>query len=50
MESEINIVEIVKSQRYILEALKMLLPEEKRLELKQMSELIEIDPSEDEYD
>ena len=50
MELEINIVEIVKSRRYILEALKMLLPEEKRQELKQMSEIITIDPSGDEHD
>ena len=47
MELEINIVEIVKSRRYIHKALNMLIPEEKRLELKQMSEIIKIDPSDD---
>ena len=45
--SEINIIEIVKSWRYYESALRYLLPEKQRLDFKERSRYIAIDPDED---
>ena len=44
---EINIIEIVKSRRFFHKALKLLLSKKKRMELKERSRYISIDPDED---
>ena len=44
LSQEINIIEIVKDWRYYNRALRYLLPEEKRLFLKERSRYITIDP------
>lgn len=44
--SEINIVKIIKSQRYFEAALRYLLPEKKRLMLREHSRYIQINPDE----
>ena len=41
---EINIIEIVKSRRFFKKALKLLLSKKKRMELKERSRYISIDP------
>ena len=46
LETKINIIEIVKSWRYFENALKELLPERKRIDLKERSRYIQIDPDE----
>ena len=48
MEDEINIMEIVKSRRYFKNALRILLPREQRLSMREKSNYICIDPSDDE--
>ena len=44
---EINIIEIVKSRRFFNQALKFLLSKKKRMELKERSRYISIDPDSD---
>ena len=44
LNKEINIIEIVKSWRYYERALHYLLPEKKRLDLKEKSRYIAINP------
>ena len=44
LASEINIVQIIKSWRYMERALKLLLPARTRLELKEKSRYIVVDP------
>ena len=44
---EINIIEIVKSWRYFERALRHLLPEKKRLDFKEMTRYININPDYD---
>ena len=44
LNKEINIIEIVKSWRYFERALHHLLPEKKRLDLKEKSRYIAINP------
>ena len=44
---EINIIEIVKSRRFFNQALKLLLSKKKRMELKERSRYISIDPDSD---
>ena len=46
MEQETNIIEIIKSKRYIERALRHLLNEKKRFEFKERSRYIAIDPDE----
>ena len=48
LDKEINIIEIVKSWRYFESALRFLLPEKKRLDFKERSRYIAIDPTPDE--
>ena len=50
LDTETNIVKIVKSRRYFKAALKMLLSREKRKQLKEKSRYISIDPSSDSDD
>ena len=47
LNKEINIIEIVKSWRYYERALHYLLPEKKRLDLKERTRYITIDPDKD---
>ena len=44
LDKEINIIEIVKSWRYYDKALHYLLPADKRLDFKERSRYISIDP------
>ena len=44
LASEINVVQIIKSWRYMERALKVLLPAKTRLELKEKSRYIIVDP------
>ena len=46
LDKEINIIEIVKSWRYFENAIKVLLPERQRLDLKEFARYISIDPDE----
>ena len=48
LDKEINIVEIVKSWRYFEQAIRYLLPERQRLDFKERSRYISIDPDPDE--
>ena len=45
LDQEINIIEIVKSRRFFKKALKILLSKKKRMELKERSRYISIDPN-----
>ena len=47
LDQEINIIDIVKSRRYISMALRHLLPQRKRQELLEKSQYIKIFPSSD---
>ena len=47
LDTETNIVKIVKSRRYFKAALKMLLSRENRKQLKEKSRYISIDPGSD---
>ena len=44
---EINIIEIVKSRRFFNKAIKLLLSKKKRMELKERSRYIPIDPDDE---
>ena len=44
LDKEINIIEIVKSWRYFERALKFLLPEKKRLDFKERSRYLTVNP------
>ena len=50
IQKEVNIVEIVKKLRYVTDALRYLLPETKRFEIKQRNRYIQIDPDKDDQD
>ena len=47
LETEINIIEIVKSWRYIKRAIQILLPEKKRIDIREKTCYIAIDPNEE---
>ena len=44
MESEIDIISLIQSRRYMNAALRLLLPQNKIEELKNQSKYVEIDP------
>ena len=48
LDKEVNIIEIVKSWRYFESAIKFLLSEKKRLDLKERSRYLTVDPDPDE--
>ena len=48
LEKEMNIIELVKSRRYFAKALKTLLPKSKRIELREQTRYILVDPSAEE--
>ena len=45
LDKEINIIEIIKSRRYFESAIKFLLTEKQRMDLKQKARYIAIDPN-----
>ena len=47
MDSEIDIVEIIKSRRYFNMAIRKLLPHKDRMEIKERSRYIMVDPDSD---
>ena len=46
LEKEMNIIELIKSQRYFARALKSLIPREKRLQLREQTRYLVVDPDE----
>ena len=44
MDKEINIIEIIKSLRYLKDAVHLIIPKKKRFELKERSRYYCIDP------
>ena len=48
LDKEVNIIEIVKSWRYFDSAFRFLLDERKRLDLKERSRYLVVDPDPDE--
>ena len=47
LEKEMNIIELIKSQRYFARALKSLIPREKRLQLREQTRYLVVDPDEE---
>ena len=48
MDKEINIIEIIKSLRYLKNSIHLLIPKKKRFELKERSRYLCIDPDDKE--
>ena len=44
LEKELNVIELIKSRRYFARALKMLVPPETRLRLREETRYLVIDP------
>ena len=47
LEKELNVIELIKSRRYFAKALKMLVPAETRLRLREQTRYLLIDPESD---
>ena len=47
LEKELNVIELIKSRRYFAKALKMLVPPETRLRLREQTRYLLIDPESD---
>ena len=47
LEKELNVIELIKSRRYFAKALKMLVPPETRLRLREQTRYLVIDPDSD---
>ena len=50
LEKELNVIELIKSRRYFAKALKMLVPPETRLRLREETRYLVIDPESEESD
>ena len=48
LESELNVIELIKSRRYFAKALKTLIPADQRLKLREQTRYLVIDPESEE--